>query len=52
MSKSKIISEEIINNVKHAINDKKSNFHHLHEPLIEKRDLNPIKHAINSGFVS
>ena len=32
--------------------NKKFNNHQLHEPLIEKTDLVPIKESIESGFVS
>ena len=53
MSNNKKISQEIIFNIKKTLNfNKILNNHQLHEPLIEKADLAPIKKSIDSGFVS
>jgi perosamine synthetase len=53
MLNNKKISQEVINNIKKTLNfNKKFNNHNLHEPLIEKIDIEPIKNSIESGFVS
>mgnify|MGYP006138213037 CR=1 FL=1 len=46
------ISKDIVNKIKQVTNEKENKVHHLHEPLIEKKDIKKIRECIDSGFVS